>query len=304
MRGYVMAAILTVVATTAWGADRWKTLPEPAAMPRPSAGGMLALNGIEMYHARYGTAEGTPVLLIHGGLGHADLWAAQVADLAADRSVIVADTRGHGCSTNDGSPYSYALLARDCLALLDALGVGRVHVVGWSDGANIGFMLSMLAPERVASHFAHGGNVSLAGLVAAPESEPVYAAWIARMAADHARLSRSAAESRRLPPSDCTTAACRFRLSEMPESFGTLVLGVNEMWAAELPGGLDALAAIRVPTLVVQGEHEEAVAMEHARVIAATIPGARMLVLEDVGHFAPLQDPAGYTAAIRAFIGD
>ncbi len=53
-----------------------------------------AVNGIEMYYAVYGTAPGTPVLLIHGGLGYADIWANQVADLAKDHTVIVADSRG------------------------------------------------------------------------------------------------------------------------------------------------------------------------------------------------------------------
>ena len=99
-------------------------------MPESVSSGIATVNGIDMYHAIYGDADGTPILMIHGGLAHADVWSAQVADLMADYKVIVADTRGHGRSTNDGSDYSYGLLSADYLALLDHLGVEKVHLVG------------------------------------------------------------------------------------------------------------------------------------------------------------------------------
>ena len=57
--------------------ERWQTLPEPAAMPTPTESGYAPVNGIQMYYAVFGS--GDPILLIHGGLGHADIWANQVA---------------------------------------------------------------------------------------------------------------------------------------------------------------------------------------------------------------------------------
>jgi alpha-beta hydrolase superfamily lysophospholipase len=82
--------------------DRWQTLPPPPPMPPPVTSGYAPVNGIEMYYAVIGL--GDPVLLIHGGLGHADIWANQVADLAKDHQVIVADSRGHGRSTRTANP--------------------------------------------------------------------------------------------------------------------------------------------------------------------------------------------------------
>ena len=108
--------------------DRWMSVPTPGAMPAPVSTGMAPVNGIEMYYATYGA--GDPVLLIHGGLGHADIWAAQVTDLMKDHLVIVADSRGHGRSTRTEEPFGYDLMASDYIALLDFLGIGKVDLVG------------------------------------------------------------------------------------------------------------------------------------------------------------------------------
>ena len=254
------------------------SIPKPPAMPEANEAGMAAVNGIDMHYAIHGDAAGTPVLMIHGGLAHADIWAAQVADLSADYRVIVADTRGHGRSTNDGSAYSYDLLAGDYLALLDHLGVDTVHLVGWSDGANIGFTISAQAPERLASHFAHAGNVTLSGIDPSVETNPVFGAYVGMMAGDYAALSPT------------------------PDGFEAFLGGVAAMWGTEKPGGMEALASFTVPTLVVQSEHDEAILMQHSKDIAAAIPGAGHLVLEDVSHFASFQAPDTYTQAIRTFI--
>jgi pimeloyl-ACP methyl ester carboxylesterase len=258
--------------------DAWKAIPAPAPMPEAAESGAADVNGIAMHYAVFGTAEGTPILLIHGGLAHADVWSAQIADLMQDHRVIVADTRGHGRSTNDGSAYSYDLLASDYLALLDHLQVEKVHLVGWSDGANIGYALSLSDPDRLASHFAHAGNVTLAGIDPSVETNETFGAYIGMMAADYARLSPT------------------------PEGFDAFLGGVSAMWGTEKPGGLKALAAVTVPTLVVHSEHDEAILRSHADEIVAAIPGSELLVLDDVSHFALFQNPATYTAAIRDFV--
>lgn len=254
------------------------SIPPVPAMPEAVEAGLLPVNGIQMYHATYGTAEGTPILLIHGGLAHADVWSAVVADLMTDHKVIVADTRGHGRSTNDGSAYTYDLLGQDYLALLDAMGVEKVHLVGWSDGANIGYVLSQTAPERLASHFAHAGNVTLEGVDPAVNDNALFGEYIGLMGADYARLSPT------------------------PDGFEAFLGAVATMWSTSKPGGIEALPNITVPTVVVQSQYDEAILMSHSEEIAAGIPGASLLVLPDVSHFAIMQDPAGYTAAIRAFV--
>ena len=98
--GTLTATLALAAAAAADADDRWMSIPRPGPMPESASTGMAPVNGIEMYYATYGAApEGsTPILLIHGGLGYADIWSAQVADLMTDHLVIVADSRGHGRS--------------------------------------------------------------------------------------------------------------------------------------------------------------------------------------------------------------
>jgi pimeloyl-ACP methyl ester carboxylesterase len=73
------------------------------------------------------------------------------------------------------------------------------------------------------------------------------------------------------------------------------------MWASQ-PNWSDAeLAKITVPTAIVLGDHDEAIKRDHTEHMAAVIPGAKLIILKDVSHFAMLQDPAGYDKAVRDF---
>ena len=278
MFGRLIATTVFMAASAAHAEDRWMSIPDVPAMPEAVESGTAAVNGIEMYYATYGDDQGTPILMIHGGLAHGDIWSAQVSDLMVDHRVIVADTRGHGRSTNDGSDYSIDLLASDYVALLDHLDVEKVHLVGWSDGANIGFSISQNSPERLASHFAHAGNVTLDGIDPSAETNEVFGVYVGLMAAEYAKMSPT------------------------PDGFDEFLTGVVEMWGASKPDGFEALKPVTVPTLVVHSAYDEAILADHSNKIAEMIPSAELLVLEDLSHFASFQAPDEYTAAIRAFI--
>lgn len=74
------------------------------------------------------------------------------------------------------------------------------------------------------------------------------------------------------------------------------------MWATQ-PNWTDAqVAAITVPTVIAAGDHDEAILPDHTMKIAGLIPGAKLVILPDASHFAMLQAPADYTAAVRALI--
>ena len=260
--------------------DRWMSVPEAAAMPAPASAGTAEVNGIGMHYATFGAAvEGRePVLLIHGGLGHADLWAAQVADLMKDHLVIVADSRGHGRSSRNADTYGYDLMASDYLALLDSLGIAKVDLVGWSDGGIIGLDIAMTHPERIDRLFAHAANITVDGVNPAVGTDAVFGAYITRMGVDYAKMSPT------------------------PDDFEAFVAQISEMWATQ-PNWTDAqVAAITVPVAIVVGEHDEAILPEHTAKIAGLIPGAELVILPGVSHFAMLQAPGEYTAAVRTFI--
>src|SRR3954447_15064403 len=148
----LLAIIVGSMSVAAAAEERWLTLPEPAPMPKPSETGYAPVNGIQMYYAVFG--EGDPILLIHGGLGHADVWGSQVATMMKTHKVIVADSPGHGRSTRTEEPYGYDLMASDYLALLDYLKIDKTALVGWSDGGIIGIDIALHHPERLTRLFA------------------------------------------------------------------------------------------------------------------------------------------------------
>lgn len=260
----------------AWAEDRWMTIPEAPPMPTPVSTGKAPVNGIEMYYATYGA--GDPVLLIHGGLGHADIWANQVADLMKDHLVIVADSRGHGRSSRTEEPFGYDLMASDYLALLDYLKIDKVDLVGWSDGGIIGLDIAMSHPERLDHLYAQAANITTDGVDPSVAEDAVFNSYIARMAGDYAKMSPT------------------------PDQFDGFVAQIGEMWATQ-PNWTDAqVAAITVPTAVVAGDHDEAILRPHTEKIAALIPGAKLVILPEASHFAMLQAPEEYTASVRDFI--
>jgi pimeloyl-ACP methyl ester carboxylesterase len=273
----MLALAFAVTAFAAHAEDRWMTIPKPPAMPEAVSSGTAPINGIDMYYATYGA--GNPVLLIHGGLGNADIWANQVIDLMKDHLVIVADSRGHGRSTRTEEPYGYDLMASDYLGLLDYLKVEKVDLVGWSDGGIIGLDIAMTHPERLKHLFAHAANITTDGVDPTVGDDPVfmgiYANW---MGEEYARLSKT------------------------PDQFDAFVAQISNMWASQPNWTDQQVAAITVPTAIVLGDHDEAVLRPHTEKIAALIPGSKLVILPQASHFAMLQAPAEYTAAIRAFI--
>src|SRR5262245_11834925 len=107
-----------------------------------------SINRQKIYFEDSGDA-GLPVILGHGFLMDHEMFAPQVAALAPEFRVITWDERGFGQTEFDGKPFTYWDSARDCLGLLDHLGIRRAVVGGMSQGGYLSLRLALLAPERV-----------------------------------------------------------------------------------------------------------------------------------------------------------
>lgn len=265
-----------LVAGAAAAEERWQTLPEPAAMPAATESGYAKVNGIDMYYATYGA--GDPVLLIHGGLGHANIWASQVAELSKTHKVIVADSRGHGRSTRDAQPFGYDLMASDYLALLDYLKIDKTAIVGWSDGGIIGIAIAMTNPERVTKLYAQAANVTVDGVDPGVMTNKTFAAYIERSGRDYRKLSKT------------------------PDEYDAFVTQISQMWMSQPAWTKQELAKITTPTAIVLGDHDEAITRAHTEYIASAIPGATLVILPNASHFAMLQAPDEYTKSVVDFI--
>ena len=235
------------------------------------------LNGVSLWYAV--TGEGPPVLLLHGGLANSNYWGNQVEVLRSHRTVIVVDSRGHGRSERDRRPFGYDLMADDVVALLSHLGLPNADVVGWSDGAIIGLDLAIRHPDRVRRLFAFAANTRTDTAVPTGGRIPaVFAAFIERAAREYAALSPT------------------------PGGFGDLAAQLRGMWRSQPNWTAPQLRTIRAPVLVVSGDRDEAIRLAHTRYMAATIPGADLCILRNAGHFALLQDPGPFNAAMLRFL--
>ncbi|MGZ0704870.1 alpha/beta fold hydrolase [Pseudomonas sp. L5B5] len=263
---------------SAFASERWQTLPPTPAPVAGTQSGHAEVNGIRLYYSKVG--HGSPVVLLHGGLGNADYWGLQAKALAARHTVISVDSRGHGRSTRDARPYGYDLMADDVIALLDQLKIPRADFVGWSDGAILGLDLAMRYPQRVGKVFAYAANTRTSGVKEGVEHNPTFAAYIERAGQEYTRLSPT------------------------PKEYPAFVEQIGHMWASQ-PNWSDAdLAKIKTPVLIVDGDHDEAIKREHTEYMAAAIPGAGLLILPNVSHFAFLQDPGLFNAALEHFLDE
>ena len=270
--------VLAMPLHTAMAAERWEALPPtPAPVPGLQTG-HAELNGIRLFYAEIG--QGSPVLVLHGGLANSDYLGNQVRVLAGHHRVVVVDSRGHGRSTRNDQPFGYNLMTDDVVALLDRLNIQKADIVGWSDGAIIGLDMAMRHPNRVGRIFAFGANTQTSGLKDGFDKNPVFADYMERARQEYARLSST------------------------PDQYDAFQEQIGKMWENQ-PNWTDAqLRTIRSPVLVVDGDHDEGIKREHTEYIAATIPGARLLILPNVSHFAFLQDPVLFNAALLDFLGD
>src|SRR6202034_1138737 len=132
-------------------------------LPGPNDQGYIENQGARIWYSTYGI--GAPVVLLHGGLGHSGNWGYQVPALIENgyRAVVI-DSRGHGRSTRDEQPYSYDLMASDVLAVINALHLDRVVLVGWSDGACTALILAAKHPSRVAGVLFFACNMDPTGV--------------------------------------------------------------------------------------------------------------------------------------------
>jgi pimeloyl-ACP methyl ester carboxylesterase len=120
-------------------------------------GGYASVNGLDMYYEIHG--EGRPMVLLHGALGTIEsCFAALLPALATTRRVVAVELQGHGHTADVDRPLSFEHMADDVYALLGALGLGPVDVVGYSMGGAVGLQLAMRHPEKVQRLVYAGGT--------------------------------------------------------------------------------------------------------------------------------------------------
>jgi 3-oxoadipate enol-lactonase len=255
---------------------------------------MFVRAGELVVHVQQDGPEGAPPLLMLHSLGTSlHVWDRPATLLARGRRLIRPDLRGHGLTSVPTGPYTIEAMAHDALALLDARGIERIAVCGLSIGGAIAQALAALAPARVsalilcdtAMHFPPPALWHERARIARthgmePLVAPVLARWVTPAFQDDPEAEGLRAMLRRTAPEGYAAAAEALAHADLRAS----------------------TAQLRLPTLVLVGEHDAATPPSAAAAIAAAIPGARMAALAGAAHLPTVERPADVADAISAFL--
>lgn len=236
-------------------------------------------NGVRMYVARHGA--GDPVLLLHGGLETVDMLPELTAVLARRYGVIAPERRGHGRTPDVPGPITYAAMAADTLAVMDALAIRGADLVGYSDGAIVALLVALAHPGRVSRLVLVSGNFHAEGMTAAFRAD----------------LERASAETYAPEHAAAYRALTPDGSDHWPEVFEK----VRRMWLEEPRLTAADLATIAAPTLVLAGE-EDYVSVEHSKALAGAIPNARLRLIPGGSHGLLTEQPTRTTRLIVEFL--
>ena len=271
------------------------------------------LHGHEVIYRMAGAGEGKPVVvLIHGMVNSSRHWREVAEGLAGDYTVIAPDLIGHGDSATPRGDYSIGAHAAAIRDLLAALGVRRATIVGHSLGGGVAMQFFWQFPERVerlvlVSSGGLGPRVSpLLRLAAVPGASPALALAarprvIGAIAALANELERRG--SGKAVYLDAVARALRPLRSEgSRRAFIQTLRGVIDARGQRV-SAVDRLYLLgAVPCLIVWGERDRTIPLEHGRAAHEAIPGSRFVTLPRAAHFPHLEDPGGLAAALREFL--
>ena len=255
---------------------------------------VTADDGCSIFYQVDGTPE-RPAVLLANSLGTTlEMWEPQVAALSERYRVLRYDSRGHGRSDAPAGPYAIERLGRDAVALLDSLELERVRFCGLSKGGMVGLWLGANAGDRlerlvVANSSAHIGNPEVWDQRIATVRERGMAAIVPGVI-DRWFTARFQRES----PAAVERIARMLRACS-PDGYVACCAAVRDM------DQRSALAGIRVPTLVVGGTHDLATPMDHARLIASTVPGAKLVEL-DAAHLSNVERAPEFNRHLLDFL--
>lgn len=222
---------------------------------------------INHFYIEQGT--GFPLILLHGNGEDCAYFTRQIDSFSENFHVIALDTRGHGQTPRGEAPFTIRQFAEDLLAFMDQHNIEKAHLLGFSDGGNIAMVFALKYPERVGKLILNGANLDASG-VKRKIQIPIEIGY--RMAKLFAGRSPKAKKN--------------------AEMLGLMVNDPNVK--------VEELSRIQCQTLVIAGDNDM-IKDQHTRLIAQSIPGAELCILQG-NHFIANKNPQSFNEAVLRFL--
>jgi pimeloyl-ACP methyl ester carboxylesterase len=254
--------------------------------------------GVKVYYETWGSG-GVPIVFLHPWSTNGYIWYFQLFHFAGTNTCLTVDHRGHGRSDKPASGYSIQEHASDVAAVMDAAKIDKAVVVGNSIGGMIAMQFCLARPERVVGLVIQSSGTALAeGL-----PKEVMDSMIRDRDATFNQLLEGtvSARSKRERPEILDLARASFMLeSNWPRHvFDSAIKDPNGVFNWNIK---HRLKDIKRPTLVLAGEEDQATPVAANKFLADNIPGAKLNVLKDIGHFYQLEQPAAFNATLDEFL--
>lgn len=223
--------------------------------------------------------NGEPVLLLHGGLSETDSYASvMVEPLQTGFHLYAYDRAGHGYSADVPGSFYFNFQRDEAIAFISEVIKQPVHLVGYSDGANIALMVAIARPDLVKSIVAIAGNFQPTGLVELPSFDPANISNEDRV--EYANMSPDA-----------------------PETLELKIAKMHEIWKVEPDLAKAELASIKCPVLVMAGD-DDVVKHSHSIELFESLPLGQLAIVPGTSHGLVKEKPAVVTALIKDFLSD
>jgi len=247
--------------------------------------------GLRIYYEVSG--EGAPFVLVHANPFDHNLWMYQIAHFSTYFKVVALDIRGYGRSDKPIVPFSLSDMADDVLAVMRDEKINGAILGGVSVGSGIGLLLGLNHPEMVKALILVGGNSGGAGS-------------IDDRIRGYTKIGRGRYHMQHLKelvaPDFAETKLGQYLLNTYAERdpwlSGECIAQIFRARAGT--DMVSRLGSIKVPTLVINGEHDNSLAA--GKRTASLIPGAEHRVLAKTGHACCIEDPAGFDAFVIEFL--
>jgi pimeloyl-ACP methyl ester carboxylesterase len=224
--------------------------------------------GLRTYYER--TGSGHPLVLLHGGFCTAETFDGLTPQLAPAYTVYVPERRGHGRTGDVDGPITYKIMAADTMAFLEALGLTKAHLVGYSDGAVVALLVALQRPDLVDRLVLIGQPINAAGM---PE-------FVRAMIPNFSQQM--------LPP--FLKALYAATSPDGPQHFDVVFDKLRNELTREPNMQIEEVAGLAAPTLVLLGDRDM-ITPEHAVALVRTIPVAQLGIVPGAEHSLPMDKP-------------